>query len=93
MFKKKKSIKGNLAAVKKAVKLFRATFRKIKQSLFWAFFYSTASISTTSHPDHGWHNHMPGMWGWGWPFMIIFWILTVLIITLLIVTITKVLKK
>lgn len=37
-------IKGNLSAVVKSVKLSRATFTKIKQNLFWAFFYNVVMI-------------------------------------------------
>ena len=37
-------VQGNLSAVVKAVKLSRATFRKIKQNLFWAFFYNVVMI-------------------------------------------------
>ncbi len=37
-------VKGNLSAVVKAVKLSRATFKKIKQNLFWAFFYNVVMI-------------------------------------------------
>ncbi|MFW6049200.1 MAG: copper-translocating P-type ATPase, partial [Candidatus Bipolaricaulota bacterium] len=37
-------VKGNLSAVVKAVKLSEATFAKIKQNLFWAFFYNTVAI-------------------------------------------------
>ena len=37
-------MQGNLSAVVKAVKLSRATFRKIKQNLFWAFFYNVVMI-------------------------------------------------
>jgi len=33
-------VQGELSAVVKAVKLSRATFRKIMQNLFWAFFYN-----------------------------------------------------
>lgn len=37
-------VKGDLMAVVKAVNLSRATFRKIKQNLFWAFFYNIVMI-------------------------------------------------
>jgi Cu+-exporting ATPase len=37
-------VKGDLSAVLKAVKLSRATFRKIKQNLFWAFFYNLVMV-------------------------------------------------
>lgn len=37
-------VRGNLSDVVKAVKLSRATFRKIKQNLFWAFFYNVLMI-------------------------------------------------
>jgi len=37
-------VRGNLSDVVKAVKLSRATFRKIKQNLFWAFFYNIIMI-------------------------------------------------
>jgi len=37
-------VKGDLAAVVKAIKLSRATFRKIKQNLFWAFFYNLVMV-------------------------------------------------
>jgi len=37
-------VQGNLSAVVAAVKLSRATFRKIKQNLFWAFFYNLVAI-------------------------------------------------
>ena len=37
-------VQGELSAVVKAVKLSRATFRKIKQNLFWAFFYNVIMI-------------------------------------------------
>ncbi|MFW6138490.1 MAG: heavy metal translocating P-type ATPase [Spirochaetota bacterium] len=47
-------VKGELSAVVKAVKLSRATFRKIKQNLFWAFFYNVimipAAILGVMHP-------------------------------------------
>lgn len=41
-------IKGNLANVLKAIKLSRATFRKIKQNLFWALFYNIIAIPIAS---------------------------------------------
>ncbi|MGA1875587.1 MAG: heavy metal translocating P-type ATPase [bacterium] len=37
-------VKGDLSAVVKAIKLSRATFRKIRQNLFWAFFYNLVMI-------------------------------------------------
>ncbi|TVQ20735.1 MAG: copper-translocating P-type ATPase, partial [Spirochaetaceae bacterium] len=37
-------VQGELSAVVKAVKLSRATFRKIRQNLFWAFFYNVVMI-------------------------------------------------
>ncbi len=37
-------VQGNLSAVVSAVKLSKATFRKIKQNLFWAFFYNLIAI-------------------------------------------------
>ena len=37
-------VRGDLSAVVTAVKLSRATFRKIKQNLFWAFFYNLGAI-------------------------------------------------
>jgi Cu+-exporting ATPase len=37
-------VRGNLSDVVKAVKLSRATFKKIKQNLFWAFFYNMVMI-------------------------------------------------
>ncbi|MFW5806532.1 MAG: HAD-IC family P-type ATPase, partial [Spirochaetota bacterium] len=37
-------VKGDLSAVVRAVKLSRATFRKIRQNLFWAFFYNVVMI-------------------------------------------------
>jgi Cu+-exporting ATPase len=37
-------VRGNLSDVVKAVKLSRGTFRKIKQNLFWAFFYNLVMI-------------------------------------------------
>jgi Cu+-exporting ATPase len=37
-------VQGELTAVVKAVRLSRATFRKIRQNLFWAFFYNVVMI-------------------------------------------------
>jgi Cu+-exporting ATPase len=37
-------VRGELGAVVSAVKLSRATFRKIKQNLFWAFGYNIIAI-------------------------------------------------
>jgi Cu+-exporting ATPase len=37
-------VRGDLAGVVTAVKLSRATFRKIRQNLFWAYFYNTIAI-------------------------------------------------
>ncbi len=37
-------VHGSLTAVVRAVLLSRATFRKIRQNLFWAFFYNTIAI-------------------------------------------------
>ncbi len=37
-------VRGNLSDVVKAVKLSRATFGKIRQNLFWAFFYNLVMI-------------------------------------------------
>ncbi|RKX83378.1 MAG: hypothetical protein DRP57_08045, partial [Spirochaetes bacterium] len=37
-------VKGDLEGVVKAVKLSKATFRKIRQNLFWAFFYNIVAI-------------------------------------------------
>jgi Cu+-exporting ATPase len=37
-------VRGDLGGVVSAVKLSRATFRKIKQNLFWAFFYNLIMI-------------------------------------------------
>jgi Cu+-exporting ATPase len=37
-------VKGELSAVVRAVRLSRATFRKIRQNLFWAFFYNMIMV-------------------------------------------------
>lgn len=37
-------VKGNLGAVLRAVRLARATFRKIRENLFWAYFYNVVAI-------------------------------------------------
>ncbi len=37
-------VRGDLAGVVSAVKLSRATFRKVMQGLFWAFFYNVVMI-------------------------------------------------
>ncbi|HCX77870.1 MAG TPA: heavy metal translocating P-type ATPase, partial [Firmicutes bacterium] len=37
-------VSGNLQAVVSAVRLSRATFRKIRQNLFWAFSYNSIAI-------------------------------------------------
>jgi Cu+-exporting ATPase len=37
-------VRGDLSSVITAVKLSRATFKKIKQNLFWAFFYNLIAI-------------------------------------------------
>jgi Cu+-exporting ATPase len=37
-------VRGDLWGVVSAVKLSRATFRKIKQNLFWAFFYNVIMV-------------------------------------------------
>lgn len=37
-------VHGSLAGVVRAVKLARATFQKIRQNLFWAYFYNTVAI-------------------------------------------------
>jgi Cu+-exporting ATPase len=36
--------KGNIANVPKAIRLSKATFRKIKENLFWALFYNLVSV-------------------------------------------------
>ncbi|MFQ5770180.1 MAG: HAD-IC family P-type ATPase, partial [bacterium] len=37
-------VRGDLGSVVSALKLSRATFRKIKENLFWAFFYNVVAI-------------------------------------------------
>lgn len=37
-------VKGNLISVVQAMKLSGSTFKKIKQNLFWAFFYNVVMI-------------------------------------------------
>jgi Cu+-exporting ATPase len=37
-------VSGSLAGAARAVRLARATFRKIRQNLFWAYFYNTVAI-------------------------------------------------
>jgi len=37
-------VRGNLTAAVSAIKLSRATFKKIRQNLFWAFFYNVVAI-------------------------------------------------
>ncbi len=37
-------VKGELQSVVQAIKLSEATFKKIKQNLFWAFFYNVVMI-------------------------------------------------
>ena len=47
-------VRGDLSSVVIAIKLSRKTFSKIKQNLFWAFFYNTialpAAILGLAHP-------------------------------------------
>ncbi len=67
---------------------------KIYFLLFSAISTLVYSVSGIAHPDgNDWHNHMPGMWGWGWPMMIIFWVVIILLIVLLAVSIVNILKK
>ena len=37
-------VRGDLSSLVTAIKLSKATFKKIKQNLFWAFFYNTVAI-------------------------------------------------
>jgi Cu+-exporting ATPase len=37
-------VSGSLGGVVKAIRLSKATFRKIRQNLFWAFFYNVVAI-------------------------------------------------
>ncbi len=37
-------VQGDLSAVVRAIRLSRATFRKIRQNLFWAYFYNVVAI-------------------------------------------------
>jgi Cu+-exporting ATPase len=37
-------VRGDLSSVVSAIKLSKATFRKIRQNLFWAFIYNTVAI-------------------------------------------------
>jgi len=37
-------VSEDLAAVLRAIRLARATFRKIRQNLFWAYFYNVVAI-------------------------------------------------
>ncbi len=39
---------GDLRGIPAAIRLSRATMRKIKQNLFWAFFYNTLGIPLAS---------------------------------------------
>lgn len=48
---------GDLSKISKAIKLSRLTIRKIKQNLFWAFFYNIISIPIAAgllYPVFGW---------------------------------------
>lgn len=37
-------VRGDLSSLVTAIKLSKATFKKIKQNLFWAFFYNSVAI-------------------------------------------------
>ncbi|MCG8466904.1 MAG: HAD-IC family P-type ATPase, partial [Gemmatimonadetes bacterium] len=37
-------VRGDLNAVVRAIRLARATFRKIRENLFWAYFYNVVAI-------------------------------------------------
>ncbi len=37
-------VRGDLSSLVQAIKLSRATFKTIRQNLFWAFFYNTVAI-------------------------------------------------
>ena len=37
-------VRGDLSSLVTAIKLSKATFKKIKQNLFWAFFYNSIAI-------------------------------------------------
>ena len=53
-------VKGDLAALGRAVRLSRATLRNIKQNLFWAFAYNTAGLPLAAgalYPFFGWLLH------------------------------------
>jgi Cu+-exporting ATPase len=53
-------VKGDLAALVRAVKLSRATLRNIKQNLFWAFAYNFAGLPLAAgalYPFTGWLLH------------------------------------
>ena len=50
-------VKGDLAALVKAVHLSRATLRNIRQNLFWAFAYNVAGLPLAAgalYPFTGW---------------------------------------